>query len=375
MSEQDEILFTEIPGPDGNLGKITLNRPQALNAINLNMAMALVKQLKLWEKNPQIKAVIIIGAGDKAFCAGGDVRNFYEEHKNNLAGLPQFFWHEYRMNHQIFQFPKPYIAFMHGITMGGGAGVSMHGSHRIGAETLRFAMPETGIGFHPDTGASYFLPRCLDKTGVYLGLTGNIINAADAQYTGIIDAIVPQQQFDNLIATLAETTFSADACASISQIIASFAPARAPEPAPLWLYRRAIDRCFSCQSMEETMAALQRENTPWAQATTATLLSRSPTSLKVTLRELQQSAGLTFAACMQMEYRTTSRFAHGHDFYEGVRAAIIDKDKSPRWQPQTLAEVPDKEVDAYFAPLSQELNFLDEQRVVMGGLEPPTSAL
>lgn len=352
-----DILFTEIAGVYGNLGMITLNRPQTLNALSVEMILALDKQLKSWAQNPNIKAVIIQGAGEKAFCAGGDIRRVYEISEDYTAEPMQFFQYEYRMNHRIFQFPRPYIALVHGITMGGGAGVSVHGSHRVGAENLRFAMPETGIGFYPDIGASYFLPRCLDRVGFYLALTGNIINAADALYAGIIDAIVPQQKFDALIAMLAETKFPADAHESVSQIINQFTVE--VEPSSLLLHRYDIERCFSHQSIEAIIAALQHEKTPWAQTTLTTLLSRSPTSLKVTLRELQSSMLLSFDECMQMEYRITNRFLKNHDFYEGVRAAIIDKDKSPQWQPKTLAEVHATDVDAYFAPLPQELSFAE----------------
>jgi enoyl-CoA hydratase/carnithine racemase len=357
MIETADILFTEIKGKGGEVGKITLNRPKVLNALTKQMCILIEAQLKVWANDNKIKAVVIEGLGDRAFCAGGDIRQFYETGPSRVPESRDFFWHEYRMNYRIFNFPKPYISLLHGITMGGGLGVSVHGSHRIAAENLNLAMPETGIGFYPDIGGSYFLPRCLDMTGFYLGLTGERISITDAHYVGLIDAIVPKQRFNELVDAIVITEFSSDPRASVTRIVNQFSTAM--EPSRLTAHRVEIDHCFSKASIEEIIRALRKEKISWAQETVSTLETKSPTSLKVTLRQLRKGATLDFADCMKMEFRLTNHFLLHHDFYEGVRAAVIDKDRSPKWQPATLAEVGETDVDAYFATLpGGELNFV-----------------
>lgn len=355
MNDSD-IKFSQISGNKGDIALITLDRPQVINAMTTEMCRKMHDQLGEWAREKNIKAVVIRGNGERGFCAGGDLRHFYEMGHAGIEASKEFFWHEYRLNYCIFNFPKPYIAFLHGITMGGGVGVSVHGSHRVAAEDLIFAMPETGIGFYPDIGSSYFLPRLLDKTGFYLGLTGTRISVADAHYAGLVDSVVSKNRFDDLINLLAITEFTSDARASVMQIINQLSIS--PEPPKLIEHRVAIDRCFSKMTMEEIIHTLQQEKTAWALNTIETLLTKSPTSLKVTLSQLQRGETITdFAENMRMEFRMTNRFLYNRDFYEGIRAALIDKDRNPKWQPATLTEVNDAEIAKYFAPLPKELSF------------------
>jgi enoyl-CoA hydratase len=341
-----DIIFTSMPGNAGNLGIITLNRPQRLNALTLEMCQGLLQQLKLWQQDSTIKAVRIKGEGERAFCAGGDIRNCYEVGPDNAKQSVGFFWEEYRMNHAIFHFSKPYIALMHGITMGGGLGVSIHGSHRIAAEDLVLAMPETGIGLYPDIGGSYFLPRLLDKTGFYLGLSGHKIEVADAHYVGLINTVVPKTKFAEIIAAIADAKFSEDAKTSVTRIINAFSITTSASL--LRQRRKEIENCFSHHTIETILAALENNKITWCEEIAALLKTRSPTSLKVTLAALQRGATMEFDDCMRMEYRMTQQFLQQHDFYEGIRAAIIDKDRNPKWRPANLGEVSPQMVEKYF---------------------------
>ena len=341
-----EIIFSSIPGNAGDVGIITLNRPQRLNALTLDMCHSLLQQLKQWAKDPTIKAVIIKGEGERAFCAGGDVRHCYDLGRNNAKESVKFFWEEYRMNHAIFHFPKPYIALIHGITMGGGLGVSIHGSHRIAAEDLVLAMPETGIGLYPDVGGTFFLPRLLNKTGYYLGLTGNKISATDAQYVGLIDTVVSKSKFTEIISAIADTEFSDDAENSVTKTINLFNTTT--KPSELQQYQNEIDNCFSKETIEDILIGLQKTKNPWCEEVVATLQTRSPTSLKVTLAALQRGSNMEFDDCMRMEYRMTQHFMQQPDFYEGIRAAIVDKDRNPDWQPKCLDDVTNAIVQKYF---------------------------
>lgn len=351
----DDIIFTELPGVSGSVGKITLNRPQALNAMTTQMCRRAYDQLQEWAVRSDIKAVVIVAAGERAFCAGGDIRFFYEVGPAGLEQSRTFFWHEYRMNHTIFHFPKPYIAMMQGITMGGGVGASIHGSHRIAGENFQFAMPEVAIGLHPDIGSGYFLTRCLGRIGFYLGLTGNRIHAADAQYAGIIDATLPQAQFENFITALTETALGSDPDAAVTELIEQFHPLTGTPS--LAAHRVAIDHAFSLPTVEAIIEQLRQQNTPWAEQTVTELLQKSPTSLKITLHKLRDCQAFDFAQWLQLDFRLTLRILEHREFYEGIRAAIIDKDRSPRWQPATLAGVSDEAVASYFVPLEHELEF------------------
>lgn len=338
---------------EGGCGVITLNRPETLNALTLDMCHAIEAALLGWLPDTSVKAVIIRGAG-RAFCAGGDIRSLYD---SGLAGedYPYRFYHdEYRLNALIHHYPKPYIALLNGIVMGGGVGVSVHGSHRIVTENIRFAMPETGIGLFPDVGGAYFLSRSPGETGLFLALTGTRIGAADAVYTGIATDFVPVDALDALYDALVSANFAAGTTVEVvNQVIGRFSQP-CPDVPSLAAERARIDRIFSGSSVDSILDALAREQDEWATTIRRTILSKSPTSTKVAFRQIRNGATLDFNDCMQMEYRIASRFIAGTDFYEGVRATVIDKDQKPSWQPDQLAKVDDAAVDAYFASLGEK---------------------
>ncbi len=333
----EEITFDVQDG----LARVLLNRPKALNALTHDMCVRFRAQLTQWAGDGAVKALAIAGAGDKAFCAGGDIRKLYDEGRSGGSYPFEFYSDEYKLNAAVYHFPKPYVAILNGIVMGGGVGVSAHGSHRIVSDNVMFAMPETGIGLFPDVGGSYFLPRCPGSVGMYLGLTGARLKAADMVYAGLAEAYVPQGRLDDLQTALV----SGDVDSAVKAL------AEDPGPAPLAEQRDAIDRHFGQGSVEDIVASLNEDDTEWAAKTAKTIASKSPTSLKVTYRQLRQGADLDFDACMRMEWRMVNRIIAGTDFYEGTRAVVIDKDQSPAWQPSSLSEVRDEDVDAYFAPL------------------------
>ncbi len=331
----------------GGLGQVLLDRPQALNALTHEMCLALDAQLKAWEADPAVRAVAIRGAGGRAFCAGGDIRKLYDEGRAGGDYAYRFYRDEYRMNARVRRFPKPYVALLDGIVMGGGVGVSVHGSHRVVTENTLFAMPETGIGLFPDVGGSYFLPRLPGRIGMYLGLTGARLKAADALYAGIGSHYVPRARLDELVAAL--TASRAADRGGVDAVLGGFAAD--PGPAPLAARRGDIDRLFAGDSVEAILAALEGEGSDWARETVATIRTKSPTSLKITFRQIREGAGRGFDDCMRMEWRMVNRVIAGHDFYEGTRAVVIDKDQKPAWQPARLDQVGEAEVAAYFAPL------------------------
>ena len=341
----DEILFER----RGRLGLITMNRPKALNALTHEMSLALDRMLKEWAADPRVAAVAIVGAGDRAFCAGGDIRALHQSGpKGQLTR--EFYWNEYRMNRRIFRYTKPYVALMDGITMGGGVGVSVPGRYRVVTEKTLLAMPETGIGLFPDVGASYYLSHLPGQLGIYLGLTGARIHAADILYVGLATHFVPSAKLNGFVAALEDT--------APDELLGQLAE-KPPSLASLAQHRSVIDRCFAGNAVEEILRALEKEGGTWADQVCATLLQKSPISLKVTLRELRKASRLTFEQCMIMEYRLVQRFMADHDFFEGVRALIIDKDNKPNWRPAALADVTPEMVDAYFKPLERDLTFED----------------
>ncbi len=341
-----EIIFETLSGEHGDIGLITLNRPKMLNALNQSMCIAMDAQLWQWQQDDQIKAVVIRGAGDRAFCAGGDIRSLYALKDEPIPEKP-FFWYEYRLNHRIFHFPKPYIAFLDGLTMGGGVGLSVHGDFRIGTEKLQFAMPETGIGFFPDVGGSYFLPRCPGRIGWYLALSGQAVGLTDAKEAGVVTHQVMSAQLPELLAALVATPWADNLSLTAANTIAQF-----PSPAvagDLAERRIQIDACFSQSSVIAIMEQLQQGDS-WAKATAQLLSTRSPTSLQVTFAQLTRGAQLNFDDCMQMEYQMALQFLRTPDFYEGVRAAVVDKDRNPQWQPKTLAEIEESTIAEFFKP-------------------------
>ena len=349
MSETDEILIAR----QGSVASVTLNRPHALNALTQAMALGLDNGLKEWRDDAAVQAVVIRGTprenGTRPFCSGGDIRLIYGERNDPARKFAvEFYEEEYRLNRRIYRYPKPYVALIDGVVMGGGVGVSIHGSHRVMSERTLFAMPETGIGLFPDVGATYFLPRLPGKTGLYMGLTGARIGAADALYLGLGTQFVPSENMDALDGALLAGDFGGDARAAATAIIEKFSGD--PGPAPIAGHRDAIDRCFAGASYEEIGAALEREGTEWSRETLATLAGKSPTSLKITFRQLNGYNDLSFEDAMLIEYRMAIRCNFGHELFEGIRAQVVDKDRAPKWLPDTVAAVTDADVNSYFEP-------------------------
>lgn len=326
----------------GALGLLTLNRPQALNALTLGMSEAMAAQLRAWADDPAIKTVAMRGAGERAFCAGGDVRALYEARGKDPGYAPRFYAAEYRLNRLIKRYPKPYVALIDGIVMGGGVGVSFHGSDRVVTEHALFAMPETGIGLFPDVGGTWFLPRCPGELGTYLGLTGARIKAADLLYAGLATAQLPRERIPILVERLA---------AGEPPSVAIGALRVAPGPAPLEAQWDRINRLFASDRMEAILAAIEADGSDFARGIGAELERKSPTSLKVTLRQLREGKRLDFEDCMKLEYRVVLHFMAGHDFFEGVRAVVLEKTGAPAWKPARLEEVDDAAADRYFAAL------------------------
>ncbi|RWG53686.1 MAG: enoyl-CoA hydratase/isomerase family protein [Mesorhizobium sp.] len=334
----DEIRFERL----GKAGVVTLTRPQALNAVTHRMVKALGKALDAWEGDAGV-AVVVVKAEGRAFSAGGDILHIYSAGR---AGKPpvDFFADEYRLNARIARFRKPYVALIDGIVMGGGVGISFHGSHRVLTENAQFAMPEVGIGFFPDVGASHLLPDLGGSFGMYLGLTGNRIRYGDALWSGLATHTIKAEDQAGLLDELAT---SGDANAELRDF---FTPARREtERQDL----ESIARHFSQPSLAAIVASLERASATdaFAAKTLATIRTRSPTSLNVAWREISAGSTLSMDECMKMEFRILNRMLAGHDFYEGIRAAIIDKGSKPEWRPASLDAVSAADVDAYFAPL------------------------
>jgi len=300
-----------------------------------------------------VTRVVIVGAGDRAFSAGGDIRHLYDlgqagQHEEAL----QFWRDEYPLNAAIKTYRKPYVALIDGIVMGGGVGVSVHGSHRVAGDRYAFAMPEVGIGFFPDVGATWFLPRMPGELGTYCALTGERFGIGDAVGAGLATHRIPSARFAALLDGLSGTV-------SVDAVLSAFA--EAAEEGPILRRRAAIDRLFKGDRVEDILTALDREaafgreHADWAGKTANTIRSKSPLSLKLAMAQVRRGKHYDFTTCMRTEFRIVSRVIHGHDFYEGVRAVIVDKDNKPRWQPATLAEVSEAEVERHFAPLEREL--------------------
>ncbi len=356
MTAANEILAEQ----QGGLGIITLNRPQALNTLSLSMYRDFDPKLIAWAKDPGIHAVVVRGAGEKAFCAGGDVRAIYDARhhpKGDGDYKADFFREEYLLVQRVHRFPKPYIALIDGITMGGGMGISINGSHRVATERASFAMPEVNIGLFPDVGGSRFLNHCPGQLGRYLALTARRLKAADAIYAGFATHYVPHDRLADLTAALAAAPWETGReHAQVDAVLARFSEDK--WPAPLSALQPEIDRCFRFDTVEEILAALERERAEWATEAAVALRRASPLSLKITLEQLKRGRGMEIEAALALEYRMTQHCMAGHDFFEGIRALLVDKDQKPVWQHASLAAVTDAEVAAYFEPLgSQELRF------------------
>jgi enoyl-CoA hydratase len=346
MNSEPEILFDR----KGAAGIVTLNRPKALNAITHDMIRQLTAKLEAWKADDGVTRIIVRANGERAFSAGGDLRGVTVRGRQEEALV--FFADEYRLNAAIKRYPKPYIALIDGIVMGGGVGVSIHGSHRVAGDKFQFAMPEVGIGFFPDVGGTWMLPRLKGKIGTFCALTGERLKAADALFAGVCTHHVSAARFADLTEALCGNV-------SVDATLAAFA-----EPAPggeIASKAGLIDRLFAGNEIEDILAALDREaaggsEAAWAAKIAALIRTKSPTSLRIALEQMKRGAGWTFEECMKAEYRIVSRVLYQDDFYEGVRAVIVDKDNAPRWNPPVLAEVSPQAIEALFATLPNELS-------------------
>lgn len=348
MADQAAIATPEpvLGEKAGSAGFIRLNRPKALNSLNLPMVRLMQGLLDAYAGDESVGSVIVSGEGERGLCAGGDIRAMHDSGKADGQEAKDFWREEFRMDHFIAHYPKPYVAIMDGIVMGGGAGISVHGSHRVVTERTRLAMPETGIGYFPDVGASWFLPRLSGRVGYWMGLTGHEIGAADALACGLADYCVPSASLILVTEALASLPAGATA-ADVGSVIERFAIT--PATGPLAANRDLIDRIFALQTMEEIVAALTQEDDDFARETLGLLAKRSPRSLKLSLRLLQLGeASDSLAECLEREYAAGIGMLANPDFYEGVRAAVIDKDRNPKWNPATLAGVSEDDLAPFF---------------------------
>jgi enoyl-CoA hydratase len=341
---QQEILCTK----RGAAGFVLLNRPHALNALTPGMIAELEHALVAWAADPSIERVVIRGAGERAFCAGGDIRLVHDLGRaRRFAEQRAFYAHEYQVNRRIARYPKPYIALLDGFVMGGGAGVAIHGSHRVVSERVTFSMPEVGIGFFPDVGATTFLTPLPDAMGIYLGATGARIMTGDMIALGLATHHVPQEQFDALASAL-------EAQGDTDAIINRFAQ-QAPAP-HLAQHRGLIRDAFGKGNLAVMLDRLQACDSDFAREALALLRSKCPTSIAVALRQLAR-APVEIEEALQLEYRLVTHICRREDFYEGIRCVIIDKGQQPQWAPARLEDVQSADIEALFAVLPDELRF------------------
>lgn len=335
-----------------HVGHVLLQRPATLNSLTLEMVQLLDAALRKWSADPQVHAVLVKGAGEKAFCAGGDIRSLYESMTRGGTLHREFFPIEYRLDYLIHRYPKPYLVVMHGITMGGGMGIAQGARVRIVGERARVAMPEVGIGFFPDVGASYFLSRLRGALGLYLGLTGTQLRAADTLYARLADVRLDDAGLASLESELDTLQWTSNPTADVDRVIAKLA-AGPPLVADLELLQAAIDFHFTKPDVPSIMASLRTErrsqHANWAQQTLQAMASKSPLMLCVTAHQLQRARAMDLADCLRMELDMVYHCFEEHDFAEGIRAVVVDKDHQPRWQPQSLEEVTPERVAAFFA--------------------------
>ncbi|MBV9758698.1 MAG: enoyl-CoA hydratase/isomerase family protein [Alphaproteobacteria bacterium] len=335
MADEPSVLTWQ----DGRVGRIRLNRPNALNALDLGMIRLIRGALETWRHQPRVHAVVVDGAGDRAYCSGGDIRAM---RAHSLAGeydrVETFFREEYALNLFIAEYPKPYVALIDGVCMGGGIGVAVHGRIRVATEAALLAMPETAIGFFPDIGASWFLPRLPGALGMFLSLTGTRLRGADAVHAGLATHYVPRAALPELAAAIAR-----DGVATVAEHAASLPPfSLAP-------HRDAIDRCFGADSVAGIVRGLEAEDSDWARETLATLRQMSPASVLWSFALLRRGADSSLAEALQAELALTRRVVRHPDYLEGVRAMVVDKDRKPRWKAARIEDVDPAEIAAVFA--------------------------
>ncbi|XP_076119813.1 3-hydroxyisobutyryl-CoA hydrolase, mitochondrial isoform X1 [Alosa pseudoharengus] len=345
-----EVLSEKV----GNAGVITLNRPKALNALNLPMIRHIYPQLKKWDQDSDIDLVIIKGAGGKAFCAGGDIRAVTDAGKVGDPLAQDFFREEYILNNVIGTYTKPYVALIDGITMGGGVGLSVHGRFRVATEKTLFAMPETAIGLFPDVGGGYFLPRLQGRLGLFLALTGFRLRGRDVLRAGVATHFVESEKIGALEKDLVD--LKSPSMSDVAKVLDSYqhqSGLDADKPFALEQHMETINRLFDAGSVEGIIENLKKDGSPFAKKQVETLAKMSPTSMKLTLKQLEHGASMTLQEVLVMEYRLTQACMKGQDFYEGVRAVLIDKDHSPKWKPGTLEEISEQSVEDGFKSLGE----------------------
>jgi len=335
----DDVLISV----EGGVGRIRLNRPKAIHALTTRMCEVMSEALLKWRADPSVRAVIIDHAEGRGFCAGGDVVMLWRSGGGDAEDAKHFFFAEYRLNHLLFTFPKPTIAIMDGITMGGGVGISLPCKFRIATENTRFAMPETSIGLFPDVGGGWYLPRLPGRVGEFMALTGARLDGAECHYLGLATHYVPQASLPELVERITTSP-------RLNGAIGNFAVT--PPDAKIADNMPVIARCFASYRLEEVIGALKADESEWAATELATLGTKSPLSCKVSLRLMEEGAGrASFEDEMRAEYALAGRVVRTHDFHEGVRALLIDKDNQPQWDPATPEEVDQEMLDVLFAPL------------------------
>ena len=337
---------------DGAAGIIRLNRPKAINAMTFEMSIGIDKALDQFEADPSVGLVLLEGAGERGLCAGGDIRGLYESSRAG-GDLGKRFWRqEYIMNARIARFPKPYVAFMDGLVMGGGVGLSAHGSHRVVTEKTKLAMPEVGLGFFPDVGGTWLLSRSPGEVGTYFGLTGQTMNGPDAIYARFADAVVPSSKLADLREALINLPAGVNS-AEVKAAIDRFATGETS--GPVAAIQSQIDRWFAHDRMGDIVADLQRDGSELAQATLKALNEKSPRGMVVALKLLRLArVSSSLEECLVREYRAALEVFASDDFREGVRAAVIDKDRNPRWSPPRIEDVTPAMVARYFAEIGAE---------------------
>ncbi|KUH92811.1 enoyl-CoA hydratase/isomerase family protein [Mycobacterium sp. IS-3022] len=344
MGENEDVLVTV----DRGVGLITLNRPKAINSLNHPMVTAMSRALAEWESDDAVTAVVVDGAGERGLCAGGDIVALYHSAKADGSEARQFWYDEYLLNAQIGRFGKPYVALMDGIVMGGGVGVSAHGGVRVVTDTTKMAMPEVGIGFVPDVGGTLILSHAPGLLGHHAALTGANFDGADAIAMGFADHFVPHDRLADFKAKLIADGIDA----------ALTAYATEPPPSNLVAQRDWIDRCYANDTVADIVAALRGHDAGPAVDAADLIETRSPISVSVALEALRRAAKLdTLEDVLRQEYRTSCGSLRSHDFVEGIRAQVVDKDRNPKWSPASLAAVTTADVEAYFAPADRELEF------------------
>jgi enoyl-CoA hydratase/carnithine racemase len=340
MSATEQHVLVRVH--DG-IGHLTLNRPRALNALSHDMVRTMRGALSRWRDDDAVRTVVIDGAGERGLCAGGDIRAIYDDGRAGTDDSVAYWADEYRLDAEIARYPKPVVALMDGIVMGGGVGISAHASHRVVTEDSVIAMPEVGIGFVPDAGGTYLLSHAPGQLGTHLALTTDRMDAADALHCGFADHWVPRERRAQLMSALAAT----DADTALAEL--AITP---PHTSELAEQRGWIDACYGADTIEEVVDRLAGHGAEPARAAADRLSQLPPTALKVTLRALREARGdADLEDSLEREFRVSTRSFAGHDFLEGIRAQVVDRDRSPVWRPASLAEVTDADVDAHFAPL------------------------